>query len=90
MLPKGENVISATKPPTQRNDDIEPEDPLNIANLLSLFERGLRPQSRFNIETANRAAQVDVGGQLLITMPRSGKDLLEIAYVGGRFRLLLE
>lgn len=57
---------------------------------MSLLDRGLRPQSRFHIETANRAAQIDIGGQLLFTMPRGPKDLLEVRYVGGKFRLILE
>jgi len=51
----------------------------------------LRPASRFHLETALAAARTEgVAGTLVINLPRKTSDLIDVKFVGGETRLILD
>lgn len=62
-----------------------------LARHLAALLDGLRPASRFHLETALAAARAEgVSGSLVITIPRKPGDPVDVSFVGGTTRLIVE
>lgn len=62
-----------------------------LAVQLADLIKDLRPASRFHLQTALQAAATEgVSGTLVVSIPRRAGDPVDVSFVGGQTRLVLD
>jgi len=62
-----------------------------LAAAVTLLLANLRPASRFHLETALSAAATEgVSGTLVVSVPRRPGDPIDVSFMGGQTRLVLD